>query len=417
MTAPRFTVAMLGARMNYAVPRALHRAGQLNALITDVYLQKGPLRGAVGALSALPGAPSGLRALLGRHHPELAGARILSRQGSGVRNILHRRKMDQDQDKTGRVGAKLSGARLLADLLSQMSDPGEALYAFQEAAQAPFQAARARGMACVLEQSIAARPYSERLLDAELDQWSDWFEEGGVPQLTPEKAARLQTEWDMADRIVAASDFVRTSLLDCGVPENKIVVFPYGVALSSREPRLPDYDGTRPLRLLFGGNLRLRKGIHHLLMAAETLGPRAVELRMVGDIGLKPDITERFAPVADFWGRVPRSEMPDHFRWADVFVLPSLIEGSATVVYEALSFGLPAVVTHNAGSVVEDGHDGQIIAASSAEAITRALSTYIDDPQVLHAQAAAARGATQKVSYARYESDLQGFFRTFGTEG
>jgi hypothetical protein len=413
MTLPRFTVAMLGARMNYAVPRALHRSGQLNALLTDLYLPDGPARRVLRALSAVPGAQSGIRSMLGRYNAELDGARIVSRQASGLQNILRRRRADSGNEVDGRAVTKRAGARMLADMLADLSEPGDAVYAFQEAARAPFEAAKSLGMACVMEQSIAARPFSLQLLEAELDRWGSWFTEAGVPQSTPDKVDQLQAEWEAADKIVAASEFVRTSLLACGVPEDKIVVFPYGVTLSTQGARLPDYDGTRPLRVLFAGNARLRKGIHHLLQAAETLGPKAVDLRVVGEVGLKPEPLARFAAVADFRGRVPRSEMPDHFHWADVFILPTLIEGSATVVYEALSFGLPAVVTPNAGSVVEDGHDGQVIAASSPEAIVTALGLYLDDPQRLHAQAAAAREAGNKISYARYESDLQRFFRSF----
>ena len=46
---------------------------------------------------------------------------------------------------------------------------------------------------------------------------------------------------------------------------------------------------------------------------------------------------------------------------ADVFVFPSLFEGSAVVTYEALAAGLPSVVTPSAGSVVRDGVEGFIV--------------------------------------------------------
>ena len=46
---------------------------------------------------------------------------------------------------------------------------------------------------------------------------------------------------------------------------------------------------------------------------------------------------------------------------ADVFVFPSLFEGSAVVTYEALACGLPSVVTPDAGSVVRDGVEGFVV--------------------------------------------------------
>jgi glycosyltransferase involved in cell wall biosynthesis len=406
----RYTVAMLGARMSYAVPRALYQSGLLSALLTDVYLSQHGLRRAVQTLAGLPGAPSGLRALQGRYHPDLEDARVLSQRTAGLSNILRRRRADSVQDRATRTDTKRTGAQRLAAMLETLTDPGQAVFAFQEAAREPFEVAKTRGMACILEQSIAARPVALRLLSAELDQWRGWFKDGGLPQGGSEKIARLDAEWAMADHIIAASDFVRGSLIDSGVPDHKIKVFPYGVTLPAQAGRPADFDGTRPLRVLFAGNVQLRKGIHYLLQAAETLGPAAIELRVVGGNSLTDAILHRFASVADFRGRVPRAEMAQHFRWADVFALPSIVEGSATVVYEALSFGLPAVVTPNAGSVVEDGRDGQIIAAGSAEGIAQALTRYIEDPQFWALQANAAQNAGHKVSYDRYHTDLKNFF-------
>ena len=56
---------------------------------------------------------------------------------------------------------------------------------------------------------------------------------------------------------------------------------------------------------------------------------------------------------------------------ADVFVFPSLFEGSAVVTYEALACGLPSIVTPNAGSVVRDGVDGFHVPAGDVGASPR----------------------------------------------
>jgi len=56
-----------------------------------------------------------------------------------------------------------------------------------------------------------------------------------------------------------------------------------------------------------------------------------------------------------FLGRVPRDRIHEEFQTADLFVLPTLAEGSAEVTYEALAAGLPVITTKSAGSVVRDG--------------------------------------------------------------
>ena len=57
-------------------------------------------------------------------------------------------------------------------------------------------------------------------------------------------------------------------------------------------------------------------------------------------------------------GPVPRSVVAEHYAWADVFLLPSVCEGSATATYEAIASGIPVICTPNAGSVIEDGRQG-----------------------------------------------------------
>jgi glycosyltransferase involved in cell wall biosynthesis len=266
-------------------------------------------------------------------------------------------------------------------------------------------------MYCILEQSIAARPFTSSLLAPEVDKWGEWYAPQGLPELVALNHEPSQMEWEAADKIVAASGFVRDSLIASGVDEKKIEVFPYGVPLVPKTVEKFSYAGDRPLRILFAGNADLRKGAHHLLEAANSLGKKWVECRVVGNVGLKDTVLRDHSHVVDFRGRVPRFEMEDHFQWADVLILPSLAEGSATVVYEALSFGVPAIVTLNAGALVCHDQNGQVIPTGSTGAVKRAILRYIEDPELLRAHSESANGSTFDVSFQRYERDLISFFK------
>ena len=72
-------------------------------------------------------------------------------------------------------------------------------------------------------------------------------------------------------------------------------------------------------------------------------------------------------------GFLDKKELRTMYRKSSVLVLPTLAEGSALVVYEAMACGLPVVVTPNAGSVARDGVDGYIIPPRDAKAITSKL--------------------------------------------
>jgi glycosyltransferase involved in cell wall biosynthesis len=98
--------------------------------------------------------------------------------------------------------------------------------------------------------------------------------------------------------------------------------------------------------------------------------------------------------------------MAGHYRWADVFVLPSVCEGSATVCYEALAAGLPVITTPHAGSVVRDGLDGYIVPIRDSGAIAQKLERLASDPELLTAMAANAAARAREFTIARYAERL-----------
>src|SRR5262249_3850951 len=120
---------------------------------------------------------------------------------------------------------------------------------------------------------------------------------------------------------------------------------------------------------------------------------RAV-FRMVGTINVLPAARAALAADVELTGPVPRSEIPGHYAWADVFLLPSICEGSATVTYEALAAGLPVVCTPNTGSVVRDGVDGFVVPAGDTDALVGRLDQ-LRDPGVRAALAARAAAGTE----------------------
>jgi glycosyltransferase involved in cell wall biosynthesis len=123
---------------------------------------------------------------------------------------------------------------------------------------------------------------------------------------------------------------------------------------------------------------------------------------MVGTIapGLPNSIMS--SPNLKLLGAVPRAEIAAHFAWADVFLLPSACEGSATVTYEALAAGLPVIATPNAGSVVEDGVSGQVVPLGDAAAIVSTLRNLSTDAPRLDAMSAAAAARAAEYDLAAY---------------
>ena len=103
---------------------------------------------------------------------------------------------------------------------------------------------------------------------------------------------------------------------------------------------------------------------------------------------------------------VPRSEVINHYAWADVFLLPSLCEGSATATYEALTAGRPVVCTPNCGSVVRDGVEGYVIPVRDINALVDRLERLARDSDLRMQMADAARHKAAAVNFESYARDL-----------
>ena len=94
------------------------------------------------------------------------------------------------------------------------------------------------------------------------------------------------------------------------------------------------------------------------------------------------------------------------FAAADLFVYPSLHEGSALAIYEALASGLPTVTTHSSGSVLRHGVEGLLVPAGDAAALAAALAGLAEDPARRAAMAAAARERALEHTWMHYRARL-----------
>ncbi len=186
---------------------------------------------------------------------------------------------------------------------------------------------------------------------------------------------RLMQLWELADLILCPSVFVRRGLEEMGVPPDKCKVVPYGVDGQSLPARLEHRDHDGPVRILFVGQVRLLKGIPYLLDAMRQFTPSEAVCRLVGPITVARDKLEEYAPPnVSICGPVARNKVREYYEWADVFCLPTLCEGSATVIYEALMHDLPVITTPNSGSIIPETNSHHVIVPiRNANAIAEAI--------------------------------------------
>ncbi len=222
---------------------------------------------------------------------------------------------------------------------------------------------------------------------------------------------RLLAEYEVADFLIVPSPFVAESMIRSGIPPQKIILLPYGVTLRHFEPKRPEQERVKGgFRVLFVGQIVPLKGIHHLVQAFTRLRFPRSELIIVGqgDVryqALLNRLVGRDASVR-FTGQLTQAELWAYYQSADVFVLPTLSEGSALVVYEAMAAGLPVVTTPNAGSVVREGVDGLLFPACDVDALQDKIQYLYQNPHARIAMGNSARERVREFTWERYRERL-----------
>ncbi len=368
----KVVVSQLGARMHYAVPRIFASAGRLAHFYTDICATKGWPR----IVSTLPTAmfPPPVKRLAGRRPDGVPSELTTVFSNFGLRSVMWHMQVRNVVEETSH--AIWAGSQF-SQMVARSGFHGAAgLYAFSGDALEQMQAAKQAGMWTAVEQMIAPRNVVETLVARETERFPEWSATSYRNRYADTFARREKAEWALADAIICPSEFVRKNVIAEGGPADRCVLIPYGVDSKFSIDRTPRTPG--PLRVLTVGEVGLRKGSPYVVQAARLVGG-AARFRMVGRISVPGRIAQEIYQWVELRGTVPRSQVSDEFRWADVFLLPSICEGSATAVYEALAAGLPVITTENTGTVIRDGIEGFIVPACDAQAIARVVEQLGND--------------------------------------
>jgi len=286
------------------------------------------------------------------------------------------------------------------------SGEGQGVYVFNTAGLELLEMAARSGKVGVLEQTSASHEVEVTLIQQAAARYPGW---GTPPAIGPERAAymaREREEWQRASCIVCPSGFVKRSLTECGVPEDKLATVPYGVTVGAPRGVGLARRRRRPPRALFVGHVSLRKGAPLLYEAARRLKGAPVEFRAVGRLAVTEYGQRRLADFVDLIGPVARPRVWDEYLAADLFVFPSFCEGSATVVYEALAAGLPVVTTRNAGSVVRDGVDGFVVEAGDEGLFVERIREIAENDELREWMAGNALARALEFTQERYGDRL-----------
>ena len=197
-----------------------------------------------------------------------------------------------------------------------------------------------------------------------IDQPSQWMIE------------REEREYGLADRVVVLSTFAYDTFREQGVPDSGLRIMQLGVETGVFRPapevtearRARILSGAR-LRVLYVGHLSFRKGLADFRRMIEKSHDR-FNFRFVGMV--TPEARSAVASLtsrAEFVGHRPQQELPQEYAWADLFVFPTVEDGSPVVLAQASAAGLPILTTTNCSGpdLVREGRTGWVLPIRSSQ--------------------------------------------------
>ncbi len=293
--------------------------------------------------------------------------------------------------------------RWVARRLGGMAGAGIA-YAYEDAAEATFVEAEKLGWLRAYDLPIAYWETSRRLLEEEAERWPAWEQTLGGTRDSERKCQRKRGELAAANVVVCPSDFVVDSLPTWAHDGKRIVVARFGspaTGVVGADLRRPN---TGKLRVLFAGSMSQRKGLADVFAAMRLLRRHDVELVVMGALAAPMDFYRR--EFAGFTHERPRphAEVLRLMRSCDILVLPSIVEGRALVMQEAMSQGLPIMVTPNTGGgdLVDENSTGFLLPIRAPEAIATRIEWCAENRDALPEMGRAAEKKARAITWRDY---------------
>jgi len=218
---------------------------------------------------------------------------------------------------------------------------------------------------------------------------------GGMYPWKPKIIHKLFFQY--ADAVIAISEIIRREYEKrCGKRIEVIApLIPFRESKKSKEKLRIKYgfDGQETV-VLFLGTIKKIKGGDILLdafssLGKEYLGRNNLKLIYVGDGPMKSTLMKRvrekgFNKYVKFFGSIPYEKIPDMYKMVDIYVIPSLFEGTPISLLEAMFNGLSIIGTDTNGinNIICNGRNGLLFKKGDIGDLKEKIKNLVEDKEL-----------------------------------
>ncbi len=291
--------------------------------------------------------------------------------------------------------------RIVARRLERLKGKVDIVHTWPDAALETLKTAKRLGIPTLLERPNAHTRYAYESVNAECRKLGVLLPQGHEYENNRAKLSKEEAEYAAADWLLCPSDFVVKTFLDEGFPADKLLRHQYGfdeaACWCEREPH--DSGG---ITVLFAGVCAVRKGLHFALKAwLKSTASRDGKFLIAGDF--LPAYREKLAPMLahpSIHVLGYRTDIPDLMRQSDLFLLPSIEEGSALVTSEARGCGCVILVSEASGAICEHMKNALVHPVGDVDALTEHITLLHQDRNLLEKLRAASLSTIDELTWA-----------------
>jgi glycosyltransferase involved in cell wall biosynthesis len=313
-----------------------------------------------------------------------------------VHPTLARGKLRLPYKLLGKMRALTLHDHIVARRLEKLAGQVDVVHVWPCAALETIKTAQRLGIPTVLERPNAHTRFAYEVVNQECRRIGVDLPKGHEYEYNEDVLRLEEEEFRLADYLLCPSEFVAKTFRDRGFPASKLLRHQYGFDEGCFYPEAGPGDAAKKFTMLFAGQCAVRKGLHFAVDAwlgspAKGNGIFYIAGGFIPEYRRYLDSFMKLDPSIVVLGH--RDDVPALMRQADVFVLPSLEEGSPLVCAEAMASGCVNLVSDVCTDICRHMENALVHAVGDVNTLRQHIQVLYGDRKLL---ARLREGALQK---------------------